>query len=99
MALMLISRRCIDMAAQHYKTAKRVSLYEYAGPCADCGYRDHCAGRRDAVTGVSTTSFDTCDQYDKYDPWRGRVNFDADRTPHRVAGARRLHLISAQEVH
>lgn len=78
----------------------KVAMYSLPSCFNGCQYAKHCAGRCDHVTGVQNVSPDTCEAFDKYrnndygvwDPTLSTI-------PHRVAGARRLHLIKTKEIH
>lgn len=91
-------------AAKHIipesRASQSIGIYALPGCMNGCRYAAHCAGRRDHITGVANTAADSCDAYDKYRTDDRRGWDDALSTvPHRVAGARRLHLINTKELH
>jgi hypothetical protein len=56
-------------------------------PCAGCQYASHCAGQRDACTGVANTAPDACDLFELYidHPEQAmRKPLPAGQVPHRV---------------
>lgn len=63
-------------------TPKRWSADVETGPCNQCNYREHCAGRVDAVTGAERVSPDDCEAYQAYS---NRQRYQGkDQTPYRV---------------
>lgn len=64
--------------------------YTAPHPCRACKYRNHCAGKRDRITGVENTSGDSCEVYESYRTQPPRVAGGMIRTPFRVVGAMKL---------
>lgn len=91
-------------AAKHLLPPDRerhtMQMYSLPACFNGCQYTKHCAGRCDHVTGAKNTLPDTCEAFDKYrNNDYGVFDSTLSTVPHRVAGARRLHLIKTKELH
>lgn len=65
--------------------------YYRPGPCQSCRYTQHCAGKRDAITGVSGFS-DECNAYRVYRSTEaGRKIKNMPQVPYRVQAANNLY--------
>ena len=85
----------IDAVTGQQAAAMNSINYTAPHPCRACKYRNHCAGKRDRITGVENTSGDSCEVYDNYNTQIPRIQPGMVRTPHRVVGAMKLWGIRA----